>query len=140
MKVVLVRNDKVYSLSKEAVDEIIAVKGLEKEFEAKARRKGWSEDWLEWAKDSYCEHLDRHDEELVYVVEKLGEKAAGVTKPKLEAVELPGKFYLIVKDKRAKMERLITPSSLRWTNDYVGSISLPVTMNTPGYGEDLFYY
>lgn len=136
MKVVLVRNDKVYSLSKRAVDEIIAMKGLEKEFEAKARRKGWSEEWLEWAKNSYCEHLDRHDEELVFVVEELGEKAGGSTHPKLEAVEIPSKYYLIVKDKRAKMERLITPSSLRWTNDYIGTISLTVE----DYGKDLFYY
>lgn len=136
MKVVLVRNDKVYSLSKRAIDEIIAMKELEKEFEAKARRKGWSEEWLELAKKSYCEHLDRHDEVLVYVVEELGEEAAGVTKPKLEVVEIPGKYYLIVEDKRAKMERLITPSSLRWTNDYIGTISLTVA----SYGKDLFYY
>jgi hypothetical protein len=136
MKVVIVRNDKVYSLSKRAVDEIISMKGLEKEFEAKARRKGWSEEWLELAKKSYCEHLDRHDEVLVFVVERLGKEAAGGTNPELEVVEIPGKYYLIVEDKRAKMERLITPSSLRWTNDYIGSISLTVA----DYGEDLFYY
>ena len=140
MKVVLVRNDKEFSLSKRAVDEIIAMKGLEKEFEAKARRKDWSEEWLEWAKDSYCTHLDRHDEELVFVVEELGDKAGGSTHPKLEAVKIPGKYYLIVEDARAKKEKLITPSSLRWTNNYVGSISLPVVTNTPGYGKDLFYY
>lgn len=135
MKVVLVRNDKVYSLSKRAVDEIIAMKELEKEFEAKARRKGWSEEWFELAKKSYCEHLDRHDEVLVFVVEELEEKAAGATNPELEVVEIPGKYYLIVGDKRAKRERLITPSSLRWTNDYIGTISLTVA----DYGKDLFY-
>jgi len=98
-----------FSLSLEAQKMYLEIKGKQPKFHQS--KESWDKHWyIDEPYDVYDRYIDRHDPDLVAVVERLGDKASGDF-AKLRITEVYGPYRI---DEYDGIETVEEPEDLGW--------------------------